>query len=162
MTVTVTVGVALAWTALMLAYSPVADALARRVFPGRPNLAAFKGLKQSRLKLAAGIVVAWVLGGFLEELALRGIVLQWVDRWLAHLLPRAVATTLAVVGAALVAAVLHLYQGRRAALVILQLSVLFGVLFVVSGRNLWAVIICHGLYDTVAFVRYATGRSRYS
>jgi CAAX protease family protein len=157
-----TVGLPVAWTALMLAYSPVADALARRVFPGRPNLAAFQGLKQSWLKLATGIVVAWVLGGFLEELALRGIVLQWVDRWLAHLLPGPVATTLAVLAAALVAAIIHLYQGRRAALVIAQLSVLFGVLFVVSGRNLWAVIICHGLYDTVAFIRYATGRSRYS
>ena len=162
MRILVTLGAAVGWLALMLAYSPVADALARRVFAGRPNLAAFKGLKQSRLKLVAGIVVAWVLGGFLEELALRGIVLQWVDRWLGHLVPRAVATTLAVLAAALVAGLLHLYQGKRAALVIVQLSVLFGVLFVLTGRNLWAVVICHGLYDTVAFVRYATGRSRYS
>ena len=85
-----------------------------------------------------------------------------MDRWLGHLVPRAVATTLAVLAAALVAGLLHLYQGKRAALVIVQLSVLFGVLFVLTGRNLWAVVICHGLYDTVAFVRYATGRSRYS
>ena len=42
------------------------------------------------------------------------------------------------------------------------LSALLGVLMVVSGHNLWAVILCHGLYDTVAFIRYATGRSRYA
>jgi len=158
----VTVGLAVGWLALMLAYSPVADALARRIFAARPNLSAFRSLKQSRLRLVAGIVLAWVLGGFLEELVLRGIVLQRVDRWLAHLLPRAVATALAVLAAALLAAAFHLYQGSRAALVIVQLSVLFGVLFVVSGRNLWTVVICHGLYDTIAFIRYATGRSRYA
>jgi membrane protease YdiL (CAAX protease family) len=72
------------------------------------------------------------------------------------------AATVAVLVAAACAAVGHLYQGRRAAVVILQLSTLLGVLMVVSGHNLWAVILCHGLYDTVAFVRYATGRSRYA
>jgi hypothetical protein len=43
-----------------------------------------------------------------------------------------------------------------------QLSVLFGLLFVVSGDNLWAVILCRGLYDTVAFVRFANKSSKYS
>jgi len=33
---------------------------------------------------------------------------------------------------------------------------------VVAGYNLWAVILCHGFYDTIAFVRFATGKSKYS
>ena len=37
-----------------------------------------------------------------------------------------------------------------------------GILFVASGRNLWAVILCHGLYDTIAFIRFANRQSRYS
>jgi transposase InsO family protein len=45
---------------------------------------------------------------------------------------------------------------------ITQLSLLFGVLFILSGPNLWAVILCHGGYDTVAFVRFASGKSRYA
>ena len=45
-------------------------------------------------------------------------------------------------------------------LVVGQLSALLGPLFALSGRNLWTVILCHGLYDTVAFIRYATGVSR--
>jgi len=36
------------------------------------------------------------------------------------------------------------------------------LLFVISGHNLWTVILCHGLYDTIAFIRFATGKSRYS
>jgi membrane protease YdiL (CAAX protease family) len=158
----VTVAVAVGWLALLLGYSPLADALARRWFPERPNLAAFDPIRRSRIALAAGIVVAWVLGGFLEELVFRGIVVQYLDRWLAPVLGAVPAATVAVLVAAAGAAVGHLYQGRRAAVVILQLSTLLGVLMVVSGHNLWAVILCHGLYDTVAFVRYATGRSRYA
>ncbi len=57
---------------------------------------------------------------------------------------------------------MHLYQGLRAVIIVTQLSVLFGVLFVGSGYNLWAVILCHGLYDTIAFVRFANKKSNYS
>jgi hypothetical protein len=27
---------------------------------------------------------------------------------------------------------------------------------------LWAVMVCHGMYDTIAFVRFATKKSKYS
>jgi membrane protease YdiL (CAAX protease family) len=50
----------------------------------------------------------------------------------------------------------------RAAIIITQLSILFGVLFVASGFNLWPVILCHGVYDTVAFIRFATKKSKYA
>ena len=47
-------------------------------------------------------------------------------------------------------------------LVVGQLSALLGVLMVVSGNNLWTVILCHGLYDTIAFIRFANRTSRYA
>ncbi len=49
-----------------------------------------------------------------------------------------------------------------AMVIISQLSALFGILFVISGYNLWAVMLCHGLYDTIAFVRFANKQSKYS
>ena len=119
-------------------------------------------IQQSRVKLIAGIVVAWVLGGILEELIARGIVLKSVESLLTAWLIGPVAAGVAVCIAALGAGVMHLYQGPRAMVIITQLSVLFGVLFVVSGYNLWAVMLCHGLYDTIAFVRFANKKSKYS
>jgi CAAX protease family protein len=157
-----TIGFAIAWLALMLAYSPFADRVATRLVAKPPTLDAFRGLQESRTKLLLGIVVAWILGGFLEELIFRGIILQWIEAILAAWMVKPLATAIAIGAAALGAGVLHLYQGLRAAIIITQLSVLFGLLFVVSERNLWAVILCHGLYDTVAFVRFATKKSRYS
>jgi membrane protease YdiL (CAAX protease family) len=157
-----TLGYALAGLAVLLAYSPLADRVAARWFAKPPTLTAFRGLQQSRGRLIAGILAAWVLGGILEELIVRGIVLQSIAALLTPWLFAPLAAGIAVCGAALGAGVFHLYQGPRAMLIITQLSVLLGVLFVVSGYNLWAVMVCHGLYDTIAFVRFANRQSSYS
>jgi hypothetical protein len=157
-----TVGFALAGLALMLAYSPLADRLATRWVDKPPTLDAFRMLQQSRTKLLMGIVVAWFLGGFLEELVFRGIVLQAIAAQVSAWLAAPMAIGIAVCAAAVGAGLMHLYQGLRAVLIVTQLSVLFGLLFVVSGRNLWAVVLCHGLYDTIAFVRFANKKSKYA
>jgi uncharacterized protein len=157
-----TIAFAVAWLALMLAYSPLADRLATLWVAKPPTLGAFRALQQSRSKLLLGIVVAWVLGGFLEELIFRGIVLQSIEALASEWLATPIAVGIAICTAALGAGVIHLYQGLRAAIIITQLSALFGLLFVVSGHNLWAVILCHGLYDTIAFVRFANKKSKYS
>ncbi len=157
-----TIGFAVAWLALMLAYSPLADRVATRWVDKPPTLDAFRALQQSRSKLLIGIVVAWVLGGFLEELVFRRIILQSIEALLSAWFVAPIATGIAVCAAALGAGLVHSYQGLRAAIIITQLSVLFGLLFVVSGHNLWAVILRHGLYDTIAFVRFANKRSNYS
>ena len=157
-----TIGLALVWCALMLAYSALADRLATRWFAKPPTLQSFRAIQQSTVKLIAGILVAWVLGGILEELAFRGIVLRSIGLWLGDWLGVPLAAACAVGLAAFGAGVIHLYQGSRAVAIIVQLSVLFGVLFVISGYNLWAVILCHGLYDTVAFIRFANKKSKYS
>jgi hypothetical protein len=157
-----TSGFALAGLAVMLACSPLADRLARRWFKEPPTLEAFRPIQQSTGRLIAGIAAAWLLGGLLEELIARGIVLQSLRAGLAARLPLPLAVGMAVLAAALGASLMHLYQGQRAMLIIAQLSVILGILFVLSGYNLWAVMLCHGLYDTIAFVRFARGKSRYA
>ncbi len=156
------VGFAAVWTGLMLAYSPLADRLATLWFDQPPTLESFRALQQSRAKLIAGIVVAWMLGGILEELVFRGIVLKSVVSLLTAWLAAPIATAVAICVAAVGAGVMHFYQGPRAMVIITQLSILFGVLYVVSGYDLWTVMMCHGLYDTVAFVRFANKKSKYS
>jgi uncharacterized protein len=157
-----TITLAVGWLVLMLVLSPVADRIATRFFAKPPTLEAFRALQESRAKLLLGIVVAWILGGFLEELALRGIVLRTIESLLAGAVPSYYTAAIAILIAAAGAFVIHLYQGLRAATIVTQLSVLFGVLFVISGGNLWTAILCHGLYDTVAFIRFANKSSKYS
>ena len=157
-----TIAFAVGWLALMLAYSPLADWLATRIFEKPPTLQSFRAIQESVTKLIAGIMVAWILGGVLEELVFRGIVLKSLAVLLNSSIGTLAATAIAICAAAAGAGLIHYYQGPRAMVIITQLSVLFGGLFVLSGYNLWAVILCHGLYDTIAFIRFALGKSRYS
>ncbi|MGE5397995.1 MAG: CPBP family intramembrane glutamic endopeptidase [Chitinophagales bacterium] len=157
-----TIGVAIVWLGLMLAYSPLADKLASQWFRRLPTLESFRVIQQSKGKLILGIVVAWLLGGVLEELIARGIVLKSIDLLLTPYLFKPIAIGVAICAAGLGAGVFHLYQGPRATAIVTQLSILFGLLFVISGYNLWAVILCHGLYDTIAFVRFSNKKSKYS
>lgn len=157
-----TFALAILWLGLMIAYSPLADRLATFFIKKSPTLDTFRLIQQSGGKLIAGIVVAWLLGGFLEELIARGIVMKSFQSLLATWLPASLAAAVAICIAAIGAGLMHGYQGPRAVVITTQLSILFGLLFVLDGYNLWAVMICHGLYDTVAFVRFAHGKSKYS
>jgi membrane protease YdiL (CAAX protease family) len=153
---------ALGGLAVALAYSPVADWVAGRFYHQPPDLQAFKAVQRSWLNLAAGILAAWLLGGILEELIARGIVLKSIESLLAPALGTVAAAVIAILVAAAGAGVMHAYQGPRAMLIIGQISILFGLLFVLSGYNLWAVMIGHGLYDTIAFIRFALKKSKYA
>jgi uncharacterized protein len=157
-----TLGYAAVGLAISLAYSPLADKLASRWFPKPPMLDSFRAVQRSRINLVIGIVVAWLLGGLLEELIARGIVLQSLEILLRAWLPPLLVTVLAILIAAIGAGLLHSYQGPRAVLIITQLSIIFGILFVVSGYNLWTVVLCHGFYDTIGFIRFANKTSRYT
>ena len=156
-----TFGFAIVGLLVMLAYSPFADRLATRFFEEPPTLDAFESIQKSKINLIAGILAAWILGGFLEELIVRGIVLISLEAMLTVWMTKPLTTIIAVLVTAMGAGLMHAYQGPRAMVIITQLSILFGVLFVVSGYNLWTVILCHGLYDTIAFVRFANKKSKY-
>jgi len=157
-----TVVIGVAWFGLMFAYSPIADLLASHLVHKPPTLQVFKVIQQSKGNLIVGILVAWLIGGILEELIFRGIVLNAVVTLFAAWFTKPIVIVIAIFAAALGAALFHFYQGPRAMIIIAQRSVLFGVLFVISGYNLWAVMICHGVYDTVAFIRFANKKSKYS
>jgi membrane protease YdiL (CAAX protease family) len=157
-----TIAVGACWLPVMIAASPLADRVASALVSEPPRLQAFERLQRSPLQLLLGLIAACVLGGVLEELAVRGVVLQSVERFARTHLPAWAASASAILVAAGVAALFHSYQGRRAVLIIGQLSVLFGVLFVLSAHDLYAVMLCHALYDSIAFVRFARGSSRYS
>jgi membrane protease YdiL (CAAX protease family) len=142
-----TILVGVVWLGLMVAWSPIADHLSSRLIRKAPTLETFKVLQQSKGKLIAGIITAWLLGGILEEVIFRGLILQSANVWLSAWLVKPIAVPLAITIAALGTTLLHFYQGPRG---------------MFSSYNLWAVILCHGLYDTIAFIRFANKQSKYS
>jgi len=126
---------AILWMGLILVCSLLADRLATSLYKKPPTLEAFRAIQQSSGRLIAGIAAAWLLGGFLEEIA-RGIVLRSFQSLLAARLPASLAAAVAICIGAIGAGLMHIYQGPRAVLITTQLSILFGLLFVLGVYNL--------------------------
>lgn len=90
---------------------------------------------------------AWLLGALREELAYRGYLLNRV----ADLFGRGRggwAASLVVVS--LIFAAGHSYQGFTGMLDIFVHALILGGLYLATGRNLWPVLIAHGISDTIA------------
>ena len=115
---------------------------------GKPiDLSQFAPVKGNVFLLALFLVLVWTLAAFGEELVYRGYLMNRMSR-LAGGSSRAWALSLVVVS--LLFAVVHLSQGISGVATVIAAGLVYGGLYLWSGRNLWAPIIAHGVYDTVA------------
>jgi uncharacterized protein len=99
--------------------------------------------------------VSWTLAGFGEEFVYRGYLLNRV----AQLLGGGRRAWLAALGATTVLFGFgHVYQGASGVVDTALAGLVFGVLYIFGGRNLWMPIIAHGVADTTAFALLYFGR----
>jgi membrane protease YdiL (CAAX protease family) len=54
----------------------------------------------------------------------------------------------------------HAYQGPTGILITGILGLVFAVLYVATGRNLWINVVAHGVYDTGSFLLVLTSYDR--
>jgi len=111
-----------------------------------PDLDEFRRLIGNTTLLIIGIVLAWVLAAFGEETVWRGYIINRC----ADLFGR--STTGWTVSAILVSVVFglaHFPQGPTGVIENIIAGAILAVLYFVTGRNLWAPIIAHGIQDTV-------------
>jgi membrane protease YdiL (CAAX protease family) len=96
----------------------------------------------------------WLFAAFGEEFLYRGYFLNRLAQIFGS--GRA-AWTFAIIGQAIAFALAHWYQGPVGMFPIFVGAVLSGVVSVAWGRNLWPVIIAHGLIDTIGFTMLYLG-----
>src|SRR6266478_9372799 len=117
----------------------------------RRDLSKFKDV-QANLELAVlGVFYASIGAGFYEEFMFRGFLMQGLamlfggsrTAWIVACLAQG-----ALFGAA------HAYQNPLGIAITGTLGILMGLLVLASGRNLWPVIIGHGLFDASRFVLF--------
>jgi membrane protease YdiL (CAAX protease family) len=117
----------------------------------RRDLSKFKEV-QGNLELALfGVFYALIGAGFYEEFMFRGFLMQGLAMLFGA--SRAAWIVACVVQGALFGAA-HAYQNPLGIAITGTLGILMGLLVLVSGRNLWPVIIGHGLYDASRFVLF--------
>ena len=117
----------------------------------RRDLSQFKAV-QGNLQLALyDVVYAFIGAGFYEEFMFRGFLFHGLamlfgasrGAWIAACVAQA-----ALFGGA------HSYQNPVGIAITGMIGLFMGFLFLATGRNLWAPIIGHGLYDASRFILF--------
>src|SRR5437762_1523153 len=117
----------------------------------RRDLSKFKDV-QGNLELTLfGVFYAFIGAGFYEEFMFRGFLMQGVAMCFGG--SRGAWIVACCVQGALFGAA-HAYQNPLGIAITGTLGVLMGLLVLASGRNLWPVIIGHGLFDASRFVLF--------
>lgn len=93
------------------------------------------------------VSIGWIVGGLMEECLFRGFLLSRVA---ALFTSRALGAAAGIVAQALLFGALHLYGGTFAFLFAAVFALANGVFYVALGRNLWPLIVVHGIWNTAA------------
>jgi membrane protease YdiL (CAAX protease family) len=117
----------------------------------RRDLSKFKDVQGNLDLTLFGVLYAFIGAGFYEEFMFRGFLMQGLAMLFGA--SRGAWITACLVQGALFGAA-HAYQNPLGIVITGTLGVLMGLIVLASGRNLWPVIIGHGLFDASRFVLF--------
>jgi membrane protease YdiL (CAAX protease family) len=121
-----------------------------------PKLAAFAALKNNLLQyLFFAIPVSLGTAAFIEEMFARGYLLNRLAQIFGP--GRSAHWWLAAIAQGVLFGIAHSYQGLGGVIVTSMIGILFGALYLIGRRNLWACIILHGLIDLVTMTAFFLG-----
>ena len=101
-------------------------------------------------RLLRWILISWTTAGFGEEIIWRGFFMKQIARLFDEQKRSSwvIGLVLTSVGFGLV----HFHQGPGGMLGNGFLGFVYGIFYLVSGRNLWVTIIAHGLTGSITFI----------
>jgi membrane protease YdiL (CAAX protease family) len=117
----------------------------------RRDLSKFKDVQGNFELMLFGVFYAFIGAGFYEEFMFRGFLMQGLAMLSGA--SRGAWIVACIIQGALFGAA-HAYQNPLGIAITGTLGVLMGLLVLASGRNLWPVIIGHGLFDASRFVLF--------
>jgi uncharacterized protein len=135
---------------MALLVTPLADAMR---WPPL-DASAFMAVRGNTATLAGMLVLVWTVVAFGEELLFRGFIL---NRLRTPLGPNALGGVVAVASQAALFGVGHFYLGARGIAAATLVGVVYGAWYLLRGRNLWPLIVAHGITDTVSMVAIYAG-----
>ena len=118
---------------------------------------AFAALKGNFWLTASVISTVWVYAAFGEEFLFRGYLLTRLAQIFGG---GQAAWTLAVIGQAIAFALAHAYQGPVGMVPIGIGALVSGTVVSAWGRNLWPVMVAHGLIDTLGLSMFYLGQTQ--
>jgi hypothetical protein len=117
-----------------------------KLFVGKePDLSSLQETKGNWQKAAILLAVGWIVGGLFEELFFRGYLFYRIGRFIAN---EKVCKWSALIVTSIVFAFAHAYQDTSGMISAFYFSMFMGLLYYYFKRNIWYLILIHGIYDT--------------
>ncbi len=107
--------------------------------------------------LLSWLVVVWVVVAVGEEVLYRGFLMSQIIKLLGTSL---LALLLNVLITSIIFGLSHSYQGRSGPWSTGIIGACLGVIYILSGFNLWLPILVHGVIDTVALILMSLGADK--
>jgi membrane protease YdiL (CAAX protease family) len=152
-TVLKSLGVALAVLGtVVLIINPIMNAI-----PNLPpqDLSRFDYLAGSLPNLIIQLVVVWITAAFLEEFLFRGYLMNRLIDLQGK--ETKIAWGIAVITQAVIFGLVHSQQGPGGMFKVGVIGLVFGISYLAVGRNLWPLIIAHGLIESPDMVTHYFG-----
>lgn len=122
---------------------------------GYQDLSRFDYLNADLPNLIIMLVNIWITAAFLEELLFRGYLMnRLIDLQGSQ---TKLAWVIAVVVQAVIFGLVHAYQSPTGMFKVGLIGLVFGLSYRVVGRNLWPLILAHGLIDSLDMVSHYFG-----
>ena len=115
----------------------------------QPDITRFNPLEGNLFFLLGMIAVVWTTNVFGEEMFYRAFMTTWLAEVFRN---SSAAWTLAAIGSSVAFGLAHYGEGVSGIFSNGAFGLLFALMYLRTGRNLWASIIAHGLLNTLRFV----------
>ncbi len=121
------------------------------------DVSVVEGVRGNWKVLLSWLVAVWAVAAVGEEALYRGFLMSEVSKVLGTSLLALVSNVLIT---SIIFGVSHSYQGRSGAWSTGIIGVCLGVVYILSGFNLWLPILVHGVIDTVALILISLGADK--
>lgn len=125
---------------------PIGDVVRDVVGAGASDTSFLTHIHGNALALIAWVAIAWVVGGFGEEILIRGYLMNRIGVLLGG---GVTGWSIALFVQAASFGLLHFYLGLGGVVTIGVKALFSGLFFLLSRRNLWPLVFVHGLWDTL-------------
>ena len=123
--------------------------LLQKLFDAEKDLSVFDSMVGNLPMLLVWLAASWTLAAFGEEMFYRG----YIQSRFEELIPNAsFKFILGALGNALLFGLAHAYQGWTGAATSILFGLVLSAIYFLNGRNLWACILFHGVFDTPGLI----------
>jgi CAAX protease family protein len=132
--------------AKLFVFQPVADSIGNTFYLVKSDHSPLTHIHGRLTALIAWLCIAWFAGAFAEEMIFRGYLMGRVGNLLGGGWP---AWSTALIFQAALFGLGHAYLGPAGMVSAGSAGIAYGLFYLAGGRNLWPVILIHGIWDTL-------------